>query len=151
MALPDIVKKHLKDVRKQFDWLNKAEQRKMAQQRALYEVLQQIPVVTSAVTKVGISQSTFYRWVDNDDYFAEEAYNSIRMGRIKINDRAESTVIKGVYAEDAGYTKFWLRHNESRYKRVNAPVDHSYNDRKLLFDLTERSKNKIKDWFDGLL
>lgn len=148
----DVVKKHLKQVRKDYpDW-PKIEIRKRAQQLALLEVLEQVPIISIAVKRVGIARSTYYRWVGESDGFAEASEISQTLGYEATSDVAESNILKEVHAGDMSASKFWLQNNRTQYKRINAPKIRTHRESRILIKYQDKLYERamkilgIKEW-----
>lgn len=96
----------------------------------LLELLAETPIVSFACKKVGLDRTTYYRWYKDDIDFRNQADNILSIGRIKINDMAESVIIKKINADDTRCSIFWLEHNEPRYKPVRTtymdPITHKH-------------------------
>lgn len=88
------------------------------QARLKSKVLEQLtlsPIVEAACRKAGLPRATFYRWCEDDDIFAENVVLAKAQGRDRVNDMAESQIMKGIQSGEFRYVKFWLDHNSSRY------------------------------------
>lgn len=78
--------------------------------------LERVPIIQVACQRVGISRSTFYRWVDVDEEFADKVSSSIEKGIDIINDMAESKLISAIKEDKHSAIVFWLRHNSYKYR-----------------------------------
>lgn len=86
------------------------------------EHLVKMPVIEVACQKAGIGRTTYYRWLKEDKKFRLEAENAVSQGKDRINDMAESVVIKKVSEGDLGASKYYLGHNHPNYHaRSRAP------------------------------
>lgn len=96
----------------------------------LLEFLAETPIVTFACKKVGLDRTTYYRWRKDDKDFRDQADKFLSIGRMRINDMAESVIIKKINADDTRCSIFWLAHNDPRYKPVRTsyepPVGHRH-------------------------
>lgn len=92
----------------------KAQQQKNLKKK-LIEELAANHIVESACKKVGVSRATYYRWLSDDPNFDEAADEARAQGKERVNDLAESVVIKGIKAEDFRYVNLWLKHNHPHY------------------------------------
>lgn len=79
------------------------------------EELAKAPIVEAACRKAGLPRATFYRWQAESEEFEDAAHIAIAQGRERVNDMAESVVIKGIKEENPKYVLFWLMHNHRRY------------------------------------
>lgn len=80
------------------------------------------PVVEAACRKSGLPRATFYRWLEDDDSFYSDVELAQAQGRERVNDMAESEVMKGIGRGDFRYVKYWLEHNSRRYVQKQHPV-----------------------------
>ena len=71
------------------------------------------PIVEAACRKVSLPRSTYYRWRQADEEFAREVDKALENGRDRINDMAESQLIKRIGGGDLPTIKFWLMNNRS--------------------------------------
>ncbi len=85
--------------------------------RKMIEYLERTPVVESACSKMGISRSTHYRWMESDTEYKKGIENALDQGRSVVDDVAESHLISGVKDGNMGAVKFWLANNNERYKK----------------------------------
>lgn len=84
--------------------------------KKLLEELEKAPIIQYACQKAGVSRSTFYRWVEEDDAFNKASKEALDRGIDSINDLAESKLISNLKDGHFGSITFWLRHNHERYK-----------------------------------
>lgn len=80
----------------------------------LLELLREIPSITVACKRAGISRATCYRWMQ-DFGFKKKADEALSAGRIQTNDGIESILIKKAMSGDMPAIKYWLMHNDLRY------------------------------------
>lgn len=88
------------------------------QQRIKQRILEEFvlnPLVEPACRKAGISRATYYRWLEADTDFYDDVEMAQAQGRDRVNDMAESALMKGIRAEDFRSVKYWLDHNHRRY------------------------------------
>lgn len=89
--------------------------RKKPKQAQLLKELETTPIVSVACQKVGISRATVYRWMEEDEGFADAAREAKNRGVDLVNDMAESQLIKGIRDDKTSYVMFWLRNNHTNY------------------------------------
>ena len=89
------------------------------QKEKLIEQLERIPIIESAIKKVGISRSTFYRWQDEDKEFSQLSQEARVRGIEYISDIAESKVIQKIHSGNSAMVRFWLSKNVKRYGGKN--------------------------------
>ena len=73
------------------------------------------PIVEAACRKSGLPRATYYRWLEDDDEFYHSAELAQAQGRDRVNDMAESEILKGIGRGDFRFVKYWLSHNHRRY------------------------------------
>ena len=88
-----------------------------ANMRKMVEYLERTPVVESACSKLNISRSTYYRWMESDLAFKKDIEQALEQGRSVVDDVAESHLISGIKDGNMGAVKFWLANNNERYKK----------------------------------
>jgi ACT domain-containing protein len=62
----------------------------------LLDNLKQVPIVSVACQKTGISRASYYRWKSKDKNFSKEADKALSEGKQLINDLAESQLINAI-------------------------------------------------------
>lgn len=85
--------------------------------KKMIEYLERTPVVESACAKLGISRSTYYRWIESDAEFKKKVEVALQQGRSVVDDVAESHLISGIKGGNMAAVKFWLANNNDRYKK----------------------------------
>lgn len=98
-----------------------------------------------ACQKAGVPRSTVYRWIKDNSTLAEEIERACFEGRDIINDMAESVLIKKIQEENLGAVRFWLAHNNERYRpwRSRFADNTTFHEVQLL-------KERFKNFFDGV-
>lgn len=119
--------------------------RQKLQRETLLSELRKNSVMTVACQKSGIPRPTVYRWLKNDPTFAEAVEEAESEGRDTVNDMAESVVIKKVREENLHAAKYWLSHNNERYR----PWRNRYSDN-VVYREVQTMKEKLKDFFDDV-
>ena len=96
----------------------------------LIQVLSETPLVSFACKKVGVSRATFYRWYKDDKDFRDSVIPMLDIGRKNITDLAEQSLIKLLATGNMTAVRFWLQHNDPRYRPVRTshiePVVHRH-------------------------
>jgi len=90
------------------------------------DTLQEIPIVSIAAKRAGISRSQIYRWRKKNKEFIDEMDQFLFRGRDTINDLAESHVINSIRNGNDKMTIFWLENNCKRYTKPR-PVNYFNN------------------------
>jgi hypothetical protein len=119
--------------------------RQKLQREILISELRKNSVMTVACQKAGVPRSTVYRWMKDDSVFLNLVEDVSSEGRDTINDMAESVVIKKVREENLHAAKYWLSHNNERYK----PWRNRFSDNTTLREV-QLIKEKLKSFFDGV-
>lgn len=119
--------------------------RQKLQREILISELRKNSVMTVACQKAGVPRSTVYRWMKDDSVFLSLVEDVSSEGRDTINDMAESVVIKKVREENLHAAKYWLSHNNERYK----PWRNRFSDNATLREV-QFIKEKLKSFFDGV-
>ena len=87
--------------------------------------LAQVPNISLACKKTGISRQTLYRWKQEDPEFAKEIHRSYDVGIDSISDLAESKLVEKIQTGDFKSMKFWLENNNKRYLRPRKAIEHA--------------------------
>lgn len=85
----------------------------------------QVPNISLACKKTGISRQTLYRWKQEDPEFAKEINRSYDVGIDSISDLAESKLVEKIQTGDFKSMKFWLENNNKRYLRPRKAIEHT--------------------------
>jgi hypothetical protein len=96
--------------------------------------LAQVPNVSLACKKTGISRQTLYRWKRDDAEFAQQLNQYYDVGIDSISDLAESKLVEKIQTGDFRAMKFWLENNNKRYIRPRQSITHG------LLDLQDTMK-----------
>ncbi len=83
--------------------------------RVLIE-LENNPIVSAVVRKVGVSHSTYYRWLKEDSDFEAKAIQASDIGRRRMVDLAISQLLKMVQEGNVRAITYYLSHNDDRYR-----------------------------------
>lgn len=83
----------------------------------LIEEIEKHGIIQSACDKYNISRQAFYRWMKEDKEFLKMVNEARSLGDGVVNDIAVSNVLTGIKNRDVGYTKFWLKHRHSEFRR----------------------------------
>ena len=73
-------------------------------------------IASHAYKRAGISHATYYRWLDADKRFKLDVEKAQRIGRSFLVDYSESKLFENISRNDLGAIKFFLSHNEPRYR-----------------------------------
>jgi hypothetical protein len=92
------------------------------------EHLANIPIVSSACEKTGISRQTFYRWRVEDYDFRKDADVALSLGKDAISDLAESKIASKINTGDLRASMYWLDNNRKPYNRLKMKNTDDYLD-----------------------
>lgn len=95
------------------------------QKKALVTELKKTPIVQIACDRVDVGRSTYYDWRAKDRVFARAADRAIEAGRFRVNDIAETHLMKLIQDYNVTAIIFWLKHNHPKYATVNRII-HEY-------------------------
>ncbi|MES2930843.1 MAG: hypothetical protein V4665_03620 [Patescibacteria group bacterium] len=93
--------------------------------KKLLEILSETPSILYACRKVGIVRATFYRWCADDEDFHFAVKSAIKYGRQNDVDVIEMRLTKKAKEGDLNAIKFFLEHNDDRYKKYR-PRENPY-------------------------
>jgi hypothetical protein len=83
----------------------------------LIEQIKKTPIIQIACEKSGIGRATFYRWMKEEEGFADAVQEAIREGKQLVNDLAESQLIAAIREKNMAAISFWLRHHHAQYSQ----------------------------------
>ena len=83
--------------------------RQEAQRKEFVEELRKTPIIQYVCQKVGISRSTYYRWLKINRYFAKESGEAHKEGTGLMNDVAQSQLVKLIKSGNLTAIIFWLK------------------------------------------
>lgn len=87
--------------------------RKLAQQ--FLKEYSEVPIVSFACQKTGISRNTVYRWCSEDPDFKLEMEKAERLGNESITDLAQSKLLTHVQRGEPWAIQFLLRNRHKNY------------------------------------
>lgn len=79
------------------------------------EQLKNIPNISLACEKVGLSRNTVYRWCNDDEEFKKRVDSAMNDGVESINDLAESKLISSINNGNMRAIEYWLTNNKKTY------------------------------------
>jgi len=79
------------------------------------EQLKNIPNISLACEKVGLSRNTVYRWCNEDEEFKKRIDDAMNDGVESINDLAESKLISSINNGNLRAIEYWLTNNKKTY------------------------------------
>ena len=87
-----------------------------ADKQRLLAQLEKTPIVEAACKQVGLPRSTYYRWHNDDEAFADACDETIELSIGRINDLAESQLINAIKNQNMSAITFWLKHHHRSYR-----------------------------------
>lgn len=96
----------------------------------LLEELEKFGNILNSCKRCGISTSSYYRWIDKDLIFKDEADKAIIIGRRNMTDFAEGYLCKNIQNGHQRAIEYALSHNDDRYRNrneTNVSIVHSRN------------------------
>ena len=84
--------------------------------KALVKELEKNYLLQRACSKLGLTRSTVYRWMQEDPEFAAEVRAAQGIGRRFMSDYVESKLLKNVEDQHERAIEFWLKSNNERYR-----------------------------------
>jgi len=82
--------------------------------------LRKMPVVQVACQRANIPRSTYYRWLEADSIFAEDAKQALNFSTGIVNDMAVSKAIEGIKDGIPIYVIYWLNNRHSDFNQLKA-------------------------------
>ncbi len=79
------------------------------------EQLEELPNISLACQKVGLSRNTVYRWCSEDPDFKARMDTALESGVYSINDLAESKLISHIKGGNMRAIQYWLDNNKKNY------------------------------------
>ena len=84
--------------------------------KQLVKELEKNYLLQRACSKVGLTRSTVYRWMQEDPTFAAELRAAQGIGRRYMSDYVESKLLKNVEDQNQRAIEFWLKSNNEHYR-----------------------------------
>jgi len=84
--------------------------------KALVKELEKNYLLQRACSKLGLTRSTVYRWMQEDPEFAAEVRAAQGIGSRFMSDYVESKLLKNVEDQHERAIEFWLKSNNERYR-----------------------------------
>jgi hypothetical protein len=110
------------------------------------EELKNIPIVQIVCEKLGVSRNTHYRWIIEDPIYRGQVALALAQGEDRVNDVAESNVIRGIQNGNMTYTTYWLGHRHEKFKKGS---EYKSKNREVVFDKAKRDE-VIQRWFEPI-
>jgi len=81
------------------------------------ETLSEVPIVSYACKKHGISRQTYYRWRAREEMFAVLADGALLYGEDAVNDMAEMGLLKKIEQGEWRALQYWLGHRHHKFRQ----------------------------------
>ena len=120
--------------------------KKAKQIELLLEQLKRTPIIEVACQKINLPRSTLYRWMNKDEALSDQVNESLNEGKSRVNDLAESQLLKAIQDGNLAAVTFWLRHHKADYKQK---VELSGEVKTHGIPSTEEYKNILNSFFKG--
>lgn len=85
--------------------------------------LEQNPTPSAVAQKVGISHSTYYRWLKDDPDFAEKARQAEEIGMRRYTDMAVAKMGQKISEGDIRALIYWISHNHPKFRNTPAMTE----------------------------
>lgn len=92
-------------------------------QKELVKELEKNYLLQRACNKLGLTRSTVYRWMQEDEEFATAIRHAQAIGRRYMSDFVESKLLKNIEAQEQRAIEFWLRNNNEHYRSHETALD----------------------------
>jgi len=121
------------------------------EQSKFIKILEEAPFISYAAKKTGISRATIYRWKKSNPEFRGQLEKALSSGREHLIDVAEMALIEKIRAKDMAAIKFFLQHNDKRYRPVRTafipppPLDEKLKDWEVCETCGAKSFSRLSD------
>lgn len=102
--------------------------------KALKELVKELEknyLLQHACNKLGLTRSTIYRWMRENEEFAISLRASQAVGRRYMSDYVESKLFKNIEDQDQRAIEFWLKNNNERYRSHEKAMEQKIDSLKL--------------------
>jgi hypothetical protein len=89
--------------------------------QSLIECLKEMPVITVACKRAGVSSATYYRWRQEDKDFMRQSRDAMDHGIEFVNDMSETQLIALIKEKKMPAITLWLKHHHARYGSKSQP------------------------------
>jgi hypothetical protein len=93
------------------------ETRRTADKAKLIEQFRKMPIVQIAAERAGVSRATYYRWLDEDQAFRDDALSAVTEGEAFISDKSEGQLLALIGEKHFGAIKTYLQHHNEKYSQ----------------------------------
>jgi hypothetical protein len=92
-------------------------ERRSADKTKLLDQFRKMPIVQIAAERAAVSRATYYRWLEEDAEFRDEAMAAIAEGESFISDKSEGQLLALIGEKHFGAIKTYLEHHNDTYSR----------------------------------
>jgi hypothetical protein len=89
--------------------------------QAVIDALKEMPVITVACKRAGVSSATYYRWRQEDKDFMRQSRDAMDRGIEFVNDMSETQLIGLIKEKKMPAITLWLKHHHARYGSKSQP------------------------------
>jgi hypothetical protein len=89
--------------------------------QSVVESLREMPVITVACKRAGVSPATYYRWRQEDKDFMRQSRDAMDRGIEFVNDMSETQLIALIKEKKMPAITLWLKHHHARYGSKSQP------------------------------
>lgn len=100
---------------------------KLKVRKDLIQELEKNYLLQPACSKIGLTRSTVYRWMKDDQEFDQAVKMAQSVGIKYMSDYTESKLFKNIENQEQRAIEFWLRNNNERYKMRDRAADRTIN------------------------
>ena len=93
------------------------ETRRTEDKAKLVEQFKKMPIVQIAVERAGVSRASYYRWIEEDPAFRDDAMTAIAEGEAFISDKSEGQLLALIGEKHFGAIKTYLQHRNDKYSQ----------------------------------
>jgi hypothetical protein len=96
-------------------------ERRDENKQGLIDALKEMPVITVAAKRAGVSPATYYRWRQEDKDFMRQSRDAMDRGIEFVNDMSETQLITLIKEKKMPAITLWLKHHHTRYGSKSQP------------------------------
>lgn len=108
----------------------------------MVELLEQYPVVSTACKQAGLPRATYYRWLREDQDFANQVNDAVTIGVDSINDIAETQLSLAIKNGEPWAIRFWLNNRSPHYATPNRLIREIHHKKVLVAHANEPEMQK---------
>lgn len=109
--------------------------------KELVKELEKNYLLQHACNKLGLTRSTVYRWMQDDEEFAVTIRAAQAVGRRFMSDYVESKLLKNIENQEQRAIEFWLKNNNEHYRSAEKAAQKKFDQ---LADELKQSRAALK-------